>query len=235
MLTAGTLAVGLAYVGFAASPSLAPACAAALLGGLGNGVQWASLISAVQLMTPPGLQGRMMGAVESLGALCPAIGLTLGGVLVALTSTRTAFLIVGLGACATTIAFMRLAMDGIAPGRGDPPAGDRGRRPPAQGGPAGAPGARAPAERPPPKRPRGGAPHRPKHANCTFRTTPRRPIGVLAGPPCTSHPPGGRPGPRGPDTQQMPAPKPIRYIYWTAEALILARLYRGRGAHLLTR
>ncbi len=124
MLTAGTLAVGLAYVGFAASPSLAPACAAALLGGLGNGVQWASLISAVQLMTPPALQGRMMGAVESLGALCPAIGLTLGGVLVALTSTRTAFLLVGLGACATTVAFMRLAMDGVAPGRGDPPAGD---------------------------------------------------------------------------------------------------------------
>lgn len=124
MLTAGTLAVGLAYVGFAVSPALAPACAAALLGGLGNGVQWASLISAVQLMTPPGLQGRMMGAVESLGALCPAIGLTLGGVLVALTGTRTAFLLAGIGACATTLAFLRLASAGISSGHGDPPAAD---------------------------------------------------------------------------------------------------------------
>ena len=53
MLSAGTLAVGLAYVGFAAAPSLAVACIAALIGGLGNGVQWPSLISIVQRLTPP--------------------------------------------------------------------------------------------------------------------------------------------------------------------------------------
>ena len=33
--------------------------------------------------------GRLMGAVESIGALCPAIGLSLGGALVALSSPRT--------------------------------------------------------------------------------------------------------------------------------------------------
>lgn len=110
MLSAGTFAVGLAYIGFAAAPSLAFACAAALVGGIGNGVQWAPLVSAVQLLTPQALQGRVMGALESIGALCPAFGLTLGGALVALSSPRVAFLIVGMGAALTTVAFVRVPL-----------------------------------------------------------------------------------------------------------------------------
>ena len=51
IISAGTLAVGLAYLGFSAAPSLASACAAAVLGGIGNGVQWAPLVSAVQRLT----------------------------------------------------------------------------------------------------------------------------------------------------------------------------------------
>ncbi len=52
MLSAGTLAVGLAYVGFAAAPTLGLACVAALIGGVGNGVEWPSLISLVQRLSP---------------------------------------------------------------------------------------------------------------------------------------------------------------------------------------
>jgi predicted MFS family arabinose efflux permease len=109
MLGAGTVAIALAYVGFAVAPSLALACLAAALGGIGNGLQMPSLISIVQRLTPQNLQGRMMGAVESLGALCRAIGLPLGGVLVAVSSPRTAFVIVGSGALATTAFLMRLS------------------------------------------------------------------------------------------------------------------------------
>jgi hypothetical protein len=109
MLSAGTLMVGLAYLGFAAAPSLAVACVAGLVGGVGNGVQWASFLSAVQRLTPQRLHGQLMGAVESIGALCPGIGLLLGGVLVAVGTPRSAFWIVGAGAAATTIAFIRLA------------------------------------------------------------------------------------------------------------------------------
>jgi len=111
MISAGTLAVGLAYLGFAAAPSLALACTAAVLGGVGNGVQWAPLVSAVQRLTPQPLQGRVMGALEAVGALSPAVGLSLGGALVALSSPRTAFLVVGLGAALTTIAFVRVNLD----------------------------------------------------------------------------------------------------------------------------
>jgi hypothetical protein len=109
LLSAGTLAIGLAYVGMAAAPSLALACLAGLVGGVGNGLHWPSLISVVQRLTPQRLHGRMMGAVESLGSLCPAIGLSLGGALVALSSPRAAFLVVGLGAVAMTATLLRLS------------------------------------------------------------------------------------------------------------------------------
>jgi len=109
LLSAGTLSIGLAYVGFALAPSLALACPAAFLGGIGNGMQWPSMISVVQRLTPPALHGRLMSALESISALSTALGLALGGVLVALSSPRTAFLIVGLGAALTTAALLREA------------------------------------------------------------------------------------------------------------------------------
>jgi len=117
MLSAGALAIGLAYIGFSFAPSLALACPAALIGGVGNGLQWPSLISAVQRLTPPQLHGRMMGAVESLGALCLAGGLVLGGCLVALSSPRVAFLVVGVGAASTTALFAALSLHGRKPTR----------------------------------------------------------------------------------------------------------------------
>jgi MFS family permease len=113
LLSAGTLAVGLAYLGFAAAPSLGLACVAALVGGVGNGVELPSLFSLVQRLTPQNLQGRLMGAVESLTALCLAIGLPLGGVLVALSSPRVSFLIVGLGAVGASIALLRISRRGL--------------------------------------------------------------------------------------------------------------------------
>jgi MFS family permease len=128
MLTAGTVGVGLAYVGFSVAPSLGLACIASIVGGAGNGVQWAALISAVQQLTPASLHGRMMGAVEAVNALFPALGLILGGALTAATSTRTAFLVVGLGAIVMTAAFVRLTADSEL-GR----SADRGREPAPEG------------------------------------------------------------------------------------------------------
>lgn len=110
MLIFGTLLVGLAYLGFAAAPTIAPACVAAVVGGVGNGVQWPAFVSAVQRVTPSSLQGRMMGAIGSIGVLCPSIGFALGGLLTAATSTRVAMLVAGVVASAATVAFVRVAM-----------------------------------------------------------------------------------------------------------------------------
>lgn len=111
LLSAGTLGIAAAYFGLAAAPSLSVACAAGLIGGIGNGMQWPSLISAVQRLTPQRLQGRLMGAVESLGALCLALGLPLGGALVALSSPRTAFVTVGIGATLASTGFLLITIE----------------------------------------------------------------------------------------------------------------------------
>jgi MFS family permease len=113
MLVVGTLVVGLSYIGLAAAPTLAIACAACVFGGAGNSVQWPSLISAVQKMTPSALQGRLMGAVESIGGLCPAIGFSLGGAVTALSSPRVALLMAGVVATGLTGVFMRITMNGL--------------------------------------------------------------------------------------------------------------------------
>ncbi len=108
MLTWGTLAVGMAYIGFAASPTLAIACGAAVVGGLGNGVQWAALISAVQRLTPRELLGRLMSTVEAIGAVCPAVGFVVGGLVAELGGTRAAMLTAGVAATLTTGLFVRV-------------------------------------------------------------------------------------------------------------------------------
>jgi MFS family permease len=113
MLTFGTLLVGLAYLGFAAAPTIELACAAAVIGGIGNGIQWPSLISAVQQLTPAGLHGRLMSAVGSLNALCPALGFILGGSIAAVSSPRVAMLVAGAVASLATFAFMRLPIRGL--------------------------------------------------------------------------------------------------------------------------
>lgn len=113
MLTGGTLLVGLAYLGFAVAPTLAIACGAAVVGGIGNGIQWPSLISAVQQLTPSSLHGRLMSAVGSLNALCPAIGFAVGGTIAAVSTPRVAMACAGATATLATFAFLRLPIRGL--------------------------------------------------------------------------------------------------------------------------
>lgn len=97
LLFVSTLTVGAGYLGLAVAPTLAAACAASVLGGTGNGVQWVSTISAVQEMTVAGMQARVMSVLESIGAAMPGVGFVVGGVIAATASPRTAFLIAGIG------------------------------------------------------------------------------------------------------------------------------------------
>ncbi len=121
LLAGSTFAVGFAYLGWWLAPSLALASAAGFVGGIGNGVQWAALISAVQRITPENMQGRLMGAVESLGAIFPAFGYVLGSVITIAASPRIALLVAGVGVSICTIAFLRIpfdAKDAASPGEG---------------------------------------------------------------------------------------------------------------------
>ena len=100
LLLFSTLAVGAGYLGLAAAPTLAVACAASVLGGAGNGVQWVAAISAVQELTAESMQARVMSVLESIGAAMPGVGFALGGVIAAVASPRLTFLVAGLGVIA---------------------------------------------------------------------------------------------------------------------------------------
>ncbi len=103
LLLFSTLVVGAGYLGLAAAPTLALACAASVLGGAGNGVQWVSVISAVQELTAGGMQARVMSVLESIGAAMPGVGYLLGGLIASGASPRATFLFAGLGVIAIVL------------------------------------------------------------------------------------------------------------------------------------
>ncbi|HEY6551433.1 MAG TPA: MFS transporter [Solirubrobacterales bacterium] len=103
LLLFSTLVVGAGYLGLAAAPTLAVACAASILGGAGNGVQWVSVISAVQELTAQGMQARVVSVLESIGAAMPGVGYLIGGLIASGASPRATFLFAGIGVIAIVL------------------------------------------------------------------------------------------------------------------------------------
>jgi MFS family permease len=116
LLALSTLAVGIGYLGLAIAPTLVFACVASLIGGTGNGVQWVSAISAVQELTEAGMQARVMAVLESIGAAMPGIGFAIGGLIAAIATPRTTFLVAGLGVLAI-VALLGPTLGGKRAGR----------------------------------------------------------------------------------------------------------------------
>ncbi len=103
LLFASTVAVGAGYLGIAAAPALALACAASVLGGTGNGVQWVAMVSTVQEMTAQRMQARVMSVLESIGAAMPGVGFAIGGLIATGYGPRTTFLVAGIGVVAVAV------------------------------------------------------------------------------------------------------------------------------------
>ena len=103
-----SIAIGGAYLGLAAAGSLALACAISVIGGLGNGVQWIAVVTALQEQTPLDYQARITGLLESIGAAIPGVGFVLGGAVVALSSPRAAYAIAGAGVLALVVVALAL-------------------------------------------------------------------------------------------------------------------------------
>jgi MFS family permease len=97
LIAVSTAAVGVAYLGMASAGTLAVACGFSVLGGIGNGVQWIVVMTALQEATPRDYQARVTGLLESLGAAMPGLGYVLGGVLASVGSPRTAYAVAGVG------------------------------------------------------------------------------------------------------------------------------------------
>ena len=109
LLLLSTITVGISYLGMSIAPTLAIACAFSVLGGVGNGVEWVSAISAVQELTESGMQARIMAVLESVASAMPGVGFALGGVLAATAGTRTTFAVSGFGVLAIALLIVPLA------------------------------------------------------------------------------------------------------------------------------
>jgi MFS family permease len=97
LLLASTLAVGISYLAMSVAESLLFASLVAAIGGVGNGVQWVSMISAIQGETADDYQARVVGLLESLAAVMPGLGFAIGGVLTELLDPRASFVVAGAG------------------------------------------------------------------------------------------------------------------------------------------
>ena len=97
LILLSTAAIGLAYLGMAGAETLFVACLLSVLGGTGNGIQWVSVMTALQEATPADYQARVVGLLESALAAMPGVGYLIGGVLTAAGSPRTAYAVAGGG------------------------------------------------------------------------------------------------------------------------------------------
>lgn len=104
LLFFSTIAIGAGYLGMAAAQTLAVACAASVLGGAGNGIQWVAVVSAVQELTTMRMQARVLGTLESAASATPGIGYLLGGAVASAWSPRATFLMAGAGVVAIVVA-----------------------------------------------------------------------------------------------------------------------------------
>jgi MFS family permease len=97
LLFFSTITIGVGYLGMGAAPGLFAACAASTVGGIGNGVQWVAMVSAVQELTAANMQARVMSVLESSGAAMPGVGYVLGGAIAASQDPRATFYVAGAG------------------------------------------------------------------------------------------------------------------------------------------
>lgn len=97
MILVSTAAVGLGYIATGLAPTIAVACAASVLGGIGNGMQWASVETLLHSLVDEEFRARTAAVLEALAALAPGAGILLGGALTAAFSPRVAYLAAGAG------------------------------------------------------------------------------------------------------------------------------------------
>ena len=68
-----------------------------MIGGLGNGVQWIALVTAVQELTSAAYQARVLALLEALASAMPGAGFLLGGAIAALFEPRVSYAVAGAG------------------------------------------------------------------------------------------------------------------------------------------
>jgi hypothetical protein len=123
LMALGAALIGAGLIGMALAPSLVVAIAAAIVGGIGNGVEAVAARTAVQEQTEADWMALVLSFSQSLDEAMPGIGILLGGAIATLASPRTALATAGAGALVVAVAVWSL----LQPHRGftrtvsDPP------------------------------------------------------------------------------------------------------------------
>ena len=114
-----TVCMGLGYIGLAVAPNLLVACLVAGAVGIGNGIQWIAVQTAVQETTAEEFQARVSGVLEAIVTGAPGIAFMLGGTITAVFDARTAFAVGGFGVLTVVVLaaafFLRGRTRGVAP------------------------------------------------------------------------------------------------------------------------
>lgn len=97
LIPAAAAAMGAGYGLVAVSPVVALAAVGCLVGGVGNGIYYVSVVQAIQERVGEGFQARVMSLLESVTAAGCGLGFILGGTLTALADARVAFAVAAAG------------------------------------------------------------------------------------------------------------------------------------------
>jgi MFS family permease len=113
LLAASTAAIGASYLLTAASPTLALACIASVIGGAGNGVQFVGIVTAVQELTAEVFQVRVASLLDAITRAAPGLGFAIGGIVATAADPRASYAAAGLGVLAVLcVAVSRLRAAG---------------------------------------------------------------------------------------------------------------------------
>lgn len=107
MLTVFALGLALnvlGHIGLLTAPSLGFALVGALVGGIGNGMDWSALSTAIQEAAPAGQEGRTAGRLESLATIGCGLGIVAGGLFADVAGPRATLAIPVFGGIAILIA-----------------------------------------------------------------------------------------------------------------------------------
>jgi MFS family permease len=107
LVLVSTAAIGAGYAVMAVAPTLWLACAASVLGGTGNGVQWVAVMTALQEAVSDEFQARAAGLLESAAAAVPGVGYLIGGALTAAVSPRLAYAVSAVGVAVVVVVWAR--------------------------------------------------------------------------------------------------------------------------------
>jgi MFS family permease len=97
IVTIATALIAVGYAGLTVSPTLLWACAASVIGGTGNGMQWVGVMTALQEAVDREFFARASGLLETLLAVVPGFAFLAGGAVTALAGPRSAFGVSAIG------------------------------------------------------------------------------------------------------------------------------------------